>query len=172
MTLANRRLDLGADRFGGHGSLGLNGRQAQDVGDHETAVDERPGHLARSRRIAPPHHVAQVDHVIQWEELVELDLILIQLGDALQAIILDRPDHGLAVISRGEEGRQGQRLGERPTALGTKIGQRFGPGVGLRDRRNDAATVARRISRKSGSVAYLSSIAKAIEPCVASAATA
>ena len=44
-------LDLGANGLGGHRPFRLDGRQAQDVGHHEAAVHEGPGHLAGGRRV-------------------------------------------------------------------------------------------------------------------------
>ena len=100
-AFAGGRLDLGSDGLGGHGAFRLDGRQAQDVGDHEAAVHDRPGHLARGRRMTAAQDIAKMKHVIKRQELIKADLAAIQVSHALQAILLDRADHRLAVVARG-----------------------------------------------------------------------
>ena len=73
---AHRGLGFGADRLGGDRTLGLDRRQAQGVGNDKTAVDERPGHLARGRRVTVAHHVTQMDHVIERKKLIVPELRL------------------------------------------------------------------------------------------------
>ncbi len=124
------------NRLGGEGPRGLNGRQAQNVGDDETAVDERPGHLAGGWRVTAPQDVPEVNQVIQREELIKPHSALIQLSDALQAVVLDGANRRLSVLPRGENGRQCQRLGERPPGLALEVSQRLRPGVCLGDRRD------------------------------------
>ncbi len=52
--LAAGGLDLDAGGLRGGDPVGLERRQAQHVGDHEAAVDQRPGQLAGGRRLALP----------------------------------------------------------------------------------------------------------------------
>ena len=82
-------------------------------------------------------HVAQVEQVVQRQELVELQLGRVQLGDPVQAVVLDRPDRRLAVLAREEQDRPGPatRVNDR-FGLRLEVGQRLGAGVGLGDRRD------------------------------------
>ncbi len=43
--------------------------------------------------------VAQMQHVIKRQELIEAELAAIEVGHALQPILLDGADHRLAVVA-------------------------------------------------------------------------
>ena len=93
--------------------------------------------------------IAQMEHVIKRQELIEPDLAAVEVGHARQAILLDSANHRLAVVAGGQQCHLGQRFAERPALLGLEHGQGFRAGVGLGDRRDDRRAVTPAGSRES-----------------------